>query len=89
MVSGVHKPPEGRGKILLCNLGGGVVLPRLGVSRFTILSLFFVMLFSISKLFEQYSQTNLPVIKTTPFKVTEHKKYGRYLGQSGRRYKSL
>ncbi len=66
--------------------GGGVVLPRLGVSRFTILSQFFVMLvFLFSKLFEQYSQTNLPVIKTSPFKVTEYKKYGRYLGQSGRR----
>ncbi len=33
-----------------------------------------MLVFLFSKLFEQYSQTNLPVIKTTPFKVTEYKK---------------
>ncbi len=40
-------------------VGGGVAVPpRLGVSRFTILSRFFVMLvFLFCKLFEQYSQT--------------------------------
>ncbi len=53
--------------------GGGGVLPRLGVSRFTILSRFFVMLV-FCKLFEQYSQTNFPIIKTKPFKETKYKK---------------
>ncbi len=54
------------------------------------LSRFFVMLvFLFCKLFEQYSQTNLPIIKTKPLKITTYKKYGRYLGQSGWRYKSL
>ncbi len=32
---------------------------------------------------EQYGQTNFPIIKTKPFKVTEYKKNGGYLGQSG------
>ncbi len=68
-------------------IGGGgdyVVPPRLGVSRFTILSRFFVMLvFLFCKLFEHYSQTHFPIIKTKPFKVTKIKKDGRYLGLSG------
>ncbi len=57
----------------------------LGVSRFTVLSRFF----------EHYSQTNFPIIKTKPYKVAKYIyiyiyiKYGRYLGKSGRRYKSL
>ncbi len=46
-----------------------------GGSRFTILSRFFVMLvFLFCKLFEHYSQTNFPIIKTKPFKVTKYKK---------------
>ncbi len=47
----------------------GVVPPRLRVSRFFVMS---VLLFC--KLFEQYSQTNFPIIKTKPFKVTKYKK---------------
>ncbi len=44
-------------------------------SRFLILSQFFVMLvFLFWKLFEQYSQTNFPIIKTKPFKVKKYKK---------------
>ncbi len=39
--------------------------------------------FSILKLFEHHSQTNLPFIKTKPFNVAEYKK--GCLGQSGRR----
>ncbi len=37
------------------------------------------------KLSEQYSQTNFPILKTKPYKVTKYKikKYGRYLDQSG------
>ncbi len=47
--------------------------PRLGVSRFTVLSRFFVMLvFRFCKLFEHYSQTNCPIIKTKPFKITQY-----------------
>ncbi len=39
---------------------------------------------SFTILFEQYGQTNFPIIKTKPFKVTEYKKKnGGYLGQSG------
>ncbi len=41
--------------------------------------------FSILKLFEHHSQSNLPFIKTKPFKVAKYKKGCRYLGQSGRR----
>ncbi len=53
-----------------CGPGGGR-----GGSRFTILSRFFVMLvFLFCKLFEHYSQTNFPIIKTKPFKVTKYKK---------------
>ncbi len=37
---------------------------------------------------EQSSQTNFPIIKTNPFKVTNIK-YGGYLDQSGRRKKSV
>ncbi len=49
----------------------------------TILSRFFVMLvFLFYKLFERYSQTNFPVIKTNPFKVTKN---GGYSGQSGQK----
>ncbi len=52
---------------------------RLGVSRF-----FVMLVFLFCKLFENYSQTNFPVIKTKPFKVTLlFKKYGGYLGLSG------
>ncbi len=41
------------------------------ISRFTILSRFFVMLVLLfCKLSEYYSQTNFPIIKTKPFKVT-------------------
>ncbi len=60
------------------------------VSRFflfrniTILSRLFVMLVLLfCKLFEHYSQTNFPTIKTKPFKVTKYKKNRGYLGQSG------
>ncbi len=90
--SGVHRPPEGQGQNGVSRAqsrGVGVVVPpRLGVSRFMILSRFFVMLvFLFCKLFEQYSQTYFSIIKTKPFKVTKYKqkfkKYGRYLGQSG------
>ncbi len=64
--------------------GADVVPPRLGVSQFEILSRFFVMfVFLFCKLFEHYSQTNFPIIKTKPFKVTKINKDGRYLGQSG------
>ncbi len=50
-------------------------LPRLEVSRFTILSQFFVMLvFLFCKLFDHHSQTNFPIIKTKSFKVTKFKK---------------
>ncbi len=53
--------------------GGCVVPPRLGVSRFTVLSRFFVMLgFVFCKLFEHYSKTHFPIIKTKPFKVTKY-----------------
>ncbi len=46
----------------------------LEISRFTILSRFFVMLvFLLCKLFEHYRQTNLFIIKTKPFKVTKYK----------------
>jgi len=42
---------------------------------FTILSWFFFMLVLLfCKLFEHYSQTNFPIIKTKPFKVTTFKK---------------
>ncbi len=45
----------------------------LEISRFTILSRFFVMLVLLfCKLSEEYSQTNFPIIK--PFKVTKKKK---------------
>ncbi len=56
-----------------------VVPPRLGVWRFTVVVfLFFVMLvFLFCKLFDHYSQTNCPIIKTTPFKVTQYKKVWR------------
>ncbi len=54
--SGVHRPPEGQGR-------NGVT--RGGGTRFTILSRFFVILvFLFCKLFEHYSQTNFPIIKT-------------------------
>ncbi len=53
---------------------GDVVPPRLGVSRFMILSRFFVML-----LFEYYSQSNFPIIKTKPFKVTKYLKSMAYI----------
>ncbi len=55
------------------------------ISRFTILSRFFVMLVLLfCKLSEHYSQNNFPIIKTKPFKVKKKKKKnGRYLGQSG------
>ncbi len=50
------------------------VPPRQGVSRFTILSRFFVIMdFLFCKLPEHYSQTNFPIIKTKPFKVTKYK----------------
>ncbi len=52
-------------------------------TQFMILSRFFVMLVLLfGKLSEQYSQTNFPIIKTKPFKVTKNKN-GGYLGQSG------
>ncbi len=39
---------------------------------------------SLSCWSEQYSQTNFPIIKKNPFKVTKYKKKtGGYLGQSG------
>ncbi len=41
------------------------------VSRFMILC---HVGFSILKLFEHHSQTNLPIIKTKPFKVANYKK---------------
>ncbi len=45
------------------------------ISRFTILSRFFVMLvFLFCKLFEHYRQANFLIIKTKPFKVTKYKK---------------
>ncbi len=61
----------------------------LEMSRFTILSRFFVMLVLLfCKLSEHYSQTNFPITKTKPFKVKQKKKKnGRYLGQSGWRIK--
>ncbi len=50
----------------------------LEISRFTILSRFFVMLvFLFCKLFEHYRQTNFLIIKTKPFKVTQYKKVWR------------
>ncbi len=86
----MHRPPEGQGQNDATGAqswarGGFVVPPRLGVSRFMILSRFFVMLVLLfCKLFEHYSQTNFTIIKTKPFKVTIYfKMYGRYLGQSG------
>ncbi len=75
-----HRPLEGQVRNGVTraqsrNLGG-VVPPRLGVSLFTILSRFFVMLvFLFCKLFEHYSQTNFPIIKTKDlFKVTKYLK---------------
>ncbi len=60
--------------------GGGVVPPWLGVSRFTILSRFFViLLFLFCKLFEHYSQTNCLIIKTKPFKITKYLKSMAYI----------
>ncbi len=41
--------------------------------------------FSILKLFERHSQTNVSIIKTNPFKVAKYNKGCRYLGQSGQR----
>ncbi len=47
----------------------------LEISRFMIVSRFFVMLVLLfCKLPEHYSQTNFPIIKKKPFKVTEYKK---------------
>ncbi len=74
---------------VLEGLVGDVVPPRLGVSRFMILSRFFFMLVfpffsSCLSITANLSQTNSPIIKTKHFKVTKYiKKYGRYLGQSG------
>ncbi len=74
----MHRPPEGQGRNGVTRAQsrtGWFVPPRLGVSRFTILSRFFVMLvFLFCKLFEHYSQTNFHIIKTKPFKVTTYKK---------------
>ncbi len=54
-------------------------------SLFTILSQFFVMLVLLfCNLSEHYSQTNVPIVKTKPFKVTKNNN-DRYLGQSRRR----
>ncbi len=80
--SGVHRHLEGQGwngvtrAKSRSGVGGrGVVSPWLGVSRFTILSRFFVMLFFLfCKLFEHYSQTYFPIRNTKPFKVTKYLK---------------
>ncbi len=80
VTSGVHRPPGGQGqkgarRAQSWTRGGGggslgdVVPPRLGVSRF-----FVMLVFLFCKLFEHYSQTNFPIIKTMPFKVTQIKK---------------
>ncbi len=56
------------------------------ISRFTIQSGFSAMLVLLyCKLSEQWSQTNFPILKTKPYKVTRYKikKSGRYLGQRG------
>uniref|UniRef100_A0A672P2K9 Uncharacterized protein n=1 Tax=Sinocyclocheilus grahami TaxID=75366 RepID=A0A672P2K9_SINGR len=46
-----------------------------GRSRFTILSRFFVMLVLLfCKLSEHYSQTNFPILKRKPYKVTKYKR---------------
>ncbi len=88
-ISGVHRPPEVKwrdeGTIVDWGGGGGwlgvsdmaKISPFffLEISRFTILSRFFVMLvFLFCKLFEHYRQTNFLIIKTKPFKVTKYKK---------------
>ncbi len=66
-LGGHYRGPGGGG-------GGDVVPPRLGVSRFEILTRFFVMLvFLFCKFFEHYSQTNLTIIKPKPFMVTKIK----------------
>ncbi len=41
-----------------------------------------MLVFLFCKLFEHNSQTNFPIIKTKPFKVTKYKKYGRYFLQA-------
>ncbi len=46
----------------------------LEISCFTILSILIVLVFLFCKLFEHYSQTNFPIIKTKTFKVTKYKK---------------
>ncbi len=86
-ISGVHRPPEGQGQNGVTRAkswtGGGWAIWQkyhffLEISRFTILSRFFVMLvFLFCKLFEHYSQTNFLIIKTKPFKVTKYKKVRR------------
>ncbi len=61
--------PEGQGEMALRghNLARGITIHDL--------SHFFVMLvFLFCKLFEHYSQTNVPIIKTKPFKITKYKK---------------
>ncbi len=69
--------------VCVCVGGWGGIVQGLGVSRFTILPRFFFMLVLIfCKLFEHYSQMNVPIIKAKGNKIYE-KKYGRYLGQSG------
>ncbi len=84
-ISGVHRPPEVKWHDEGTIVDWGVVArgERYGViflviSRFTILSRFFVMLvFLFCKLFEHYRQTNFLIIKTKPFKVTKYKKVWR------------
>ncbi len=52
----------------------------LEISRFTVLSRFFVMLVLLfCKLSEHYSQPNFPIIKTKPFKVTKQKEEKIYI----------
>ncbi len=73
--SGVHRPPErGGGEMALrghSHRPEGGILCHVG--------------FSILKLFERHSQTNVSIIKTNPFKVAKYNKGCRYLGQSGQR----
>ncbi len=88
-INGVHRPPEGQGQngVTRAQSWTGEVWLAVGdmakislfyfleISRFTILSRFFVMLvFLFCKLFEHYRQPNFLIIKTKPFKVTKYKK---------------
>ncbi len=57
----------------------------LNITIHVLLQFFAMLVLLFCKLSEHYSQTNFPIIKTKPIKVTKYKKDGGYLGQSGQR----